>query len=153
MVEAVRTGGVVVDGGGSEKGPAGDGTAATLALPLKVRNDVIGALSLHKRADEQNWTAAEIELVQRLVDQIGTALESARLFQETRRRAAREQTIRRITEQMRKSVDVESILQSTVAEVARALGVPRAYVRLGTEDELPGADEQDAGSKPALAAD
>lgn len=153
MVEAVRTGEIVADVGVPYEGSEEDGTAPTLAMPLRVRGDVIGALSLHKHQDDEHWTAAEIELVQRLVDQIGTALESARLFQETRRRAAREQTIRRITEQMRRSVDVEAILQSTVTEVARALGVPRAYVRLGTEAELPGVAGHDAGSESTPAGD
>ena len=67
---------------------------------------------------------------------MGLALESAQFFQETQRRAAREQTIRQVTERMRSGVNVEAILQNTVTELARALGAPRAYVRLGTEEEL-----------------
>ena len=155
MLEAVRTGEPVVqtvgpsfaDGSGEDS--EGDAAAgAALALPLKVRSDVIGVLSFHKDSDEEGWAAAEIELVQRLVEQVGTTLESARLFQETQRRAAREQAIRRITERMRGAVDVEAILQNTVAELARALRVPRAYVRLGTESELLGTSAQDAESEP-----
>lgn len=158
MLEAMRTGGAVVQAVGpsvSERpGVAREGQGAegaALALPLKVRGDVIGALSLHKGRAEGGWTAAEVELVQRLVEQIGTSLESARLFQETQRRAVREQAIRRITERMRSAVDIEAILQNTVAEVARALGVPRAYVRLGTESELLGAgsDGAEGESRPA----
>ncbi len=49
---------------------------------------------------------------------------------------------------MRGAVDVEAILQNTVAELARALGVPRAYVRLGTESELLGSSTQDVESEP-----
>jgi hypothetical protein len=71
-----------------------------------------------------------------MVDQLGAALESAQLYQDTQRRAAREQAIRQITERMRSAVEVETILQNTVSELAKALGVPRAYVRLGTEAEL-----------------
>jgi GAF domain-containing protein len=149
MLEAVRTGETVVDTAGRGGRSDGGGSSA-LALPLKMRDDVIGALSLHKHPDEEGWTAAEMELAQRLVDQIGTALESARLFEETQRRATREQAIRRITEQMRSTVDIEVILQNTVAEVARTLGVPRAYVRLGTEAELldPGAQDREDGAVP-----
>jgi GAF domain-containing protein len=107
-----------------------------LALPLKVRDDTIGALGFYRDAEDGEWTSEETELVQRLVEQLGAALESAQLFQETQRRAAREQAIRQITERMRSAVDVEAILQSTVVELAKALGAPRAYVRLGTEAEL-----------------
>jgi GAF domain-containing protein len=106
-----------------------------VAIPLKVREQVVGVLGFAKDADE-TWSAAESALLERLVQQMGLALESAQFFQETQRRAAREQAIRQVTERMRSAVNVEAILQSTVTELARALGAPRAYVRLGTEEEL-----------------
>lgn len=143
MVEAVQTGHAVVRStdpvGGEplEAARPGDGAGGlALALPLRVRDDVIGVLSFYKDAKDGAWRAEEAELLQRLVEQLGAALESAQLFQETQRRAAREQAIRQVTEQMHRSVDIEAILQSTVVELAKALGVPRAYVRLGTEQEL-----------------
>ncbi len=111
-------------------------TGPALAVPLKVREDVIGVLSFHKDPGDEAWTSGETELLHRLTDQLGAALESAQLFQQTQRRAAREQVIRQVTDQMRRAVDVEAILKSTVAELAEALGVPRAYIRLGTEVEL-----------------
>ena len=119
---------------------AGDGIAhregAALALPLRVRGDVIGVLSVSKEAEGEIWTGQQVEVLQRLVDQLGAALESARLFGDTQRRAAREQAIRQVTEQVRSAVDVEEILRNAVAELARAMGAPRAYVRLGTEAGL-----------------
>jgi GAF domain-containing protein len=96
---------------------------------------VIGALGFAKDAG-QTWSPAESALLERLVQQMGSALESAQFFQETQRRAAREQAIRQVTERMRSAVNVEAILQNTATELARALGAPRAYVRLGTEAEL-----------------
>ncbi|MCL7451693.1 MAG: GAF domain-containing protein [Anaerolineae bacterium] len=111
---------------------------STLAMPLQVRGQVIGVLDAYKPKDAGGWTGDEVALLQTLVDQLGIALESARLYQETQRRASREQAIRQITENMRRSVDIETILQSTVTELAKALGAPRAYVRLGTEEQLRG---------------
>jgi GAF domain-containing protein len=138
MIETMRTGRAVVRSSEPVEGTeAGDGASGPmLALPLKVRDDVIGALSFYKDSGDAAWTDDEMELLHRLVDQLGAALESAQLFQETQRRAAREQAIRNVTEGMRRSVDMETIVQSTLAELARTLGVPRAYVRLGTEAEL-----------------
>jgi GAF domain-containing protein len=159
MIDAVRAGQVVVrsaapassddlehvagdgpeflKGEDSRAGSRGhDVRGPALALPLRVREDVIGVLSFHKDSGDEAWTSSETELLHRLTDQLGTALESAQLFQQTRRRAAREQAIRQVTGQMRRAVDVEAILKSTVAELAEVLGVPRAYIRLGTEVEL-----------------
>jgi GAF domain-containing protein len=134
-------------------GSRGDGvTSPALAVPLKVRGEVIGVLSFHKDPGDEAWTSSETELLHRLTDQLGAALESAQLFRQTQRRAAREQVIRQVTDQMRRAVDVEAILKSTVAELAEALGVPRAYIRLGTEVELLASQETepDDGHPPGL---
>jgi GAF domain-containing protein len=141
MLQAVRSGQTVfsrpVDPGSQEEEQQrGSGSSrSTMAIPLKVREQVVGALSFAKDAS-QTWSAAESALLERLVQQMGLALESAQFFQETQRRAAREQGIRQVTERMRSAVNVEAILQNTVTELARALDAPRAYVRLGTEEEL-----------------
>lgn len=150
MIEALRTGQIVVHG--PEMVPGENGAEEpVLALPLRVREDTIGALGFYKNAGDRAWTPAETVLLQRLVDQLGAALESAQLYQETQRRAAREQAIRQITERMRSAVEVETILQNTVAELAKALGVPRAYVRLGTETELLGSRKTEPGDRqPSL---
>jgi GAF domain-containing protein len=123
----------------AQMGQAVQGDAAegpSLALPLRVRDQVVGALGFYKSAPDEPWTMEEKALLETLVGQLGVALESAQLFEETQRRAAREQAIRQVTERMRAAVDVEAILQTTVAELTTALGVPRAYVRLGTETRL-----------------
>jgi GAF domain-containing protein len=137
------------DGEQSDRAAAGDGKGdSVLALPLRVRDQVIGALSFHRDAQDRPWLVEEVRLLERLVDQLGVALESAQLFQETQRRAAREQAIRQVTEQMRRSIDMETILQNTVVELAKALGVPRAYVRLGTEAELSGRHRPESDGGP-----
>jgi GAF domain-containing protein len=116
-------------------GTANDGRHR-VAVPIKVRGQVIGVLDTYKPAGSGDWSKEEIALLETIAEQLDSALEGARLYQETQRRAAREQAIRHVTEEMRRTVDVESILQNTVTELARAMGAPRAYVRLGTEHEL-----------------
>jgi len=126
-----------LDMGHTIRGNGGDNDGRrVLAVPITVRGQVIGVLDTYKPAQGSDWAEEEVNLLEAIADQVGEALESARLYQETQRRAAREQAIRHVTERMRRSVDVESILQNTVAELAKALGAPRAYIRLGTEAEL-----------------
>ncbi len=154
MLEVLRSGQPVVrtpEAGKdqhSEEDEAREGQEGpTLILPLKVRGDVIGVLGFYKESDGEVWSAEQVEVLQRLVDQLGAALESAQLFRETQRRAAREQAIRQVTEQVRRAVDVEQILRSTVTELARAMGAPRAYVRLGTEADLLVAQDPEGGER------
>jgi GAF domain-containing protein len=130
MEQALVEGRVVRSDGADDDG------RIPLAIPIKVRGEVVGVLDTYKPAEAGDWTTEELALLEDVVEQLDVALESARLHQDAQRQATREQTIRRVTEQMRRRRDVESILQSTLAELTRALGVPRAYVRLGTEDEL-----------------
>lgn len=145
MLEAMQTGQIIIQN--FEPDPASAesrdpsraqaGTAeSSLVLPLKVREDTIGILGFYKDSEDAAWTPREMEFLQRLVAQLGSTLESAQLFQESQRRAAREQAIRQVTERMRSAVEVETVLQNTIVELAKALGAPRAYIRLGTEAEL-----------------
>ncbi len=108
-----------------------------LAVPIKVRGQIVGVLDTYKPAQAGDWTTDEIALLEAIATQLDSALESARLYQETQRRALREQAIRQVTDRMRRAVDVEAILRNTVTELARVLGAPRAYVRLGIEGAMP----------------
>ncbi|MBN1659875.1 MAG: GAF domain-containing protein, partial [Anaerolineae bacterium] len=117
---------------GQGDGPDG---AHVLAVPIRVRGEVVGVIDTYKPAEAGAWTAEEIALLERIATELDPALESARLYQDTQRRAARERAIRHVTDTMRRSVEIEAILESTVVELAQTLGVPRAYIRLGTEKD------------------
>jgi GAF domain-containing protein/HAMP domain-containing protein len=145
MEQALRTGQTVQ---GDDSDASGQ---LPLAVPIKIRGEIVGVLDTYKPAGAGGWTSEEVALLEAIADQLDSALESARLFQDTQRRAAREQAIRHVTERMRRAVDVETILQTTIAELAGALGVPRAYVRLGTETELQPTPETQAPLSDRLA--
>jgi GAF domain-containing protein len=118
-------------------GDSDDGSGQyVLSVPIQVRGQVIGVLDTFKPLEAGEWTPEEVALLERIAEELDPALEGARLYQDTQRRAAREQTLRQVTERMRQAVDVEAVLQNTVIELARAMGAPRAYVRLGTEEHL-----------------
>jgi GAF domain-containing protein/HAMP domain-containing protein len=106
----------------------------TLAIPLKVRGQVIGVLDAHKPAEAGEWTAAEVALLEPLVDQLGVALDSARLYQDTRRRAARERRLAEVTARMRETLDVETVLKTAADEIYQALGLDEVVVRLVADE-------------------
>jgi PAS domain S-box-containing protein len=54
---------------------------AALALPIKLYDEVIGALGFGREGDEP-WSEDEIAIVETIVEQVGWALESQRLFDE-----------------------------------------------------------------------
>ncbi len=114
-----------------------DADKLTLSLPLKVRDQVIGAIDFQKDENGETWTADDVSLLETLTEQLGVALESARLYQDTQHRAAREQLTREITDEMRRKVDVEAVLRAAVTNLGQALRAPRTYVRLMVDDEHP----------------
>lgn len=110
--------------------PGWAGPAATLSIPLRVREQVIGVIDAHKPVGAGNWTEEEAALLQTLVDQLAVALDSARLYQDTQRRATEDRLVGDITSRIRETLDVDTVLQTALREMARALGVSKAEVRL-----------------------
>ncbi len=137
MLQAANMGQIVQVNGTKE--PA-------LAIPLKVRDQVVGALRFRKGTTGETWTAEEMALLETLVDQLGLALESARLYRDTQRRAARERLAGEIATRIRAAGDVDGILRTTVQEIRHVLGTSHGVIRLGTETQLrpPGGNEQAA---------
>jgi GAF domain-containing protein len=106
-------------------------SATSLAMPVKVRGQVIGVIDAHKPDGAGAWTTEEITLLRTLSDQLGVALESARLYQDAQRRAARERLTGEITDRMRETLDVDTVLQTAVREMRQILDLAEAEVRLG----------------------
>ncbi|MGC9395562.1 MAG: GAF domain-containing protein [Anaerolineae bacterium] len=104
---------------------AGEGD--TLAIPIRVRDQVIGVID-GRKPDGTAWSDEEISLLQTLTEQLSTALEGAQLYEDTQRRAAREQLAREITAEMRRSLDVTTVLQTALHQLQTSLGLDEAEV-------------------------
>ena len=107
-----------------------DESLATLAIPLKIHDQVIGVLDARKPAGTGGWTSDEIELLETLTGQLETALERARLYQQTRFRAAREKLTGQVGASLRQSLDVGTVLKTAAQEVRQILELPEVIVRL-----------------------
>jgi len=124
MVQAAQDGRIRHDDG--DKAPA-------VAVPLKVRDQVVGVLDFRKGEAEGAWTEAEVDLLEALADQLGAALDGARLFQDSQRRAVHEQLVGQITRRVRETLDVDTVLKTVADEMYSALGLNEVVVRLATE--------------------
>jgi GAF domain-containing protein len=103
----------------------------TLALPLRVRDQVVGALGFYKGPQDETWTEEETALLEALVGQLGVALESAQLFAETQRRATQDRLIGEVTTRMRETLDMDTVLQTAIREIGEALDIAEVEVRMG----------------------
>jgi GAF domain-containing protein len=123
----------------------------SIVIPIKLRDNVIGAFRLQKPAARGDWTDKEIELMKSIIEQVSIALEAARLFEDTQRRAERERLTGEITARMRTSNDPQEIMQIAVNELRKALNVSQAQVLL-TDDlqQLPAIADHDNGKEQKI---
>jgi GAF domain-containing protein len=111
------------------------GIPASIAVPVKFRDQVIGVIQIEASEPNRRWTEDELILIQAISDRAAFALENARLYENTILRADQEQTIADITTQIGASTDFNRILQTTIQELGRALGASRSFIQLGTRDQ------------------
>jgi GAF domain-containing protein len=104
-----------------------------LAMPVKVRGQVIGVLDARKPAGTGGWTEQEQSLLETLSDQLGVALDGARLFQETQERAARDRLVSEMTARMRETLDMRTVLETAANELYEQLGLEKVTVYLSAE--------------------
>ena len=112
------------------------GSSPTLAVPVKIRDQVIGIIHIETEEATRNWSETEIQLVQSISERAALALENARLFEDATRRAEQEETISRVTTQIGASTDFDRIMQTTIQELSLALGASRSFIQIGSPADL-----------------
>ncbi|MFQ5611421.1 MAG: GAF domain-containing protein [Anaerolineae bacterium] len=115
---------------GRGEGQASNG-GKRLSTTVLVQNQPIGWLSVEAPAD-QSWSEDEQALLKAVAEQLALKIENLRLFEETQQKATREHLTRQITEAMRAAPDVDTIIETGLTELAKALGVPRTYLKLSS---------------------
>jgi len=98
------------------------GKRAAVAVPVKLRGEVIGVLHVESNEASREWQADEISLMEAVAERAAFAMENARLFQDARRRAAKEQLISEASAKISGALNLENILQTTAEELERVLG-------------------------------
>ena len=106
---------------------AEDGSPA-LAVPIRLRDQVIGVVNIRSGESNRPWKEDEIAVVEATVERLALALENARLFEETSGRAAREHAVAEITAKIRQTNDPQAMIQTALQELKRVLGVTRVEI-------------------------
>lgn len=101
---------------------------SALAVPIKLRNQVLGVLDIH--FNSTTVSPDLIALIEGTVDRLAVSLENARLLEEIQYRAERERLVSEISSRVRTASDVDAILQVAAQEIGRSLGVSEVMVQL-----------------------
>ncbi len=118
----------------SERIAEDDGQLSTIRVPLTLREQVIGQLSLV--ADQSLLTSDDMAFIEQVTTQAALALENVRLLEETQRRAGHDRLIAEVARKARAATDVDAILRTTVGELGRALGAYDGLIKLEVQDTV-----------------
>ena len=124
VLEAIQNGEVV---SGSSNGSQEQ--RATVAVPVKLRGEVIGVIHIESNNLSRHLAQDEVSLVGAVAERAAVAMENARLFQDARRRAVKEQSISEATAKISSAMNIENILHATAEELERVLGVSEVSIR------------------------
>jgi GAF domain-containing protein len=130
VISAVQSGEVTANqpNGSKEK-------RATLAVPVKLRGEVIGILHVESGEPDKHWQDDEISLVKAVAERAAFAMENSRLFQDARRRAAKERLISEASARISGALNVENILQATAEELERVLGGAEILIQFQSKEK------------------
>lgn len=105
---------------------------ATISVPIKLRDQVLGMINLKVEGDQ---SPVEInQLINSASERLALALENARLLEEIQERADREHLVSNISDRVRSATDIDSILKTTVQELGKTMGVGEVRIQLKTRD-------------------
>lgn len=105
-----------------------DGEQHTVAVPIMLRNEVLGAIEVQVgEVTDADFT----EMVEAVAQRLAVALENIRLFEEAQEATTQEQRINMIVEGYQSAVTVDELLKITLRELGDSLGVHEGKIRLG----------------------
>jgi GAF domain-containing protein len=105
------------------------GKTPTLAIPIRLRDEVIGVIDIHI-SEEHDWDADEVDIAQAVAERLSLALETSLLLQTTQRRAQIERATSEISSRISASTQFDSILRTAAEELSRVLGGSEVLVQI-----------------------
>lgn len=101
---------------------------ANLSLPILQGERLWGLLVAHHCATPRDWQDGEVDLLQKLSNQLSIALKQSELYQQTYNIAQREKAIRRVIQAIHQSLDLDEIFATATREICQLLHLDRAEI-------------------------
>jgi GAF domain-containing protein/HAMP domain-containing protein len=116
------------------------GKPAQMAVPVKIRNEVIGVLHISTQ-QKPRWTDDEIDIAESVAEHLALAIENARLFQASADRATRERIVSDISSKISGNIYVNNILRTAAQELSQALHGSDVLIQIKTPKQASEAEE------------
>ncbi len=107
-----------------------DNGRSVIAAPLRLHDQVIGAITLEETDEARPWTEDEIALVQAVSEQVALALESARLYQMEQRRRFVADTLQEIARVVGSTLDLKEVTDRLLDQLEQLISFDLAAIHL-----------------------
>jgi GAF domain-containing protein/HAMP domain-containing protein len=108
---------------------------ASIVVPIKLRGQIIGNMSIKAPVKNRQWTNDEVNLAETISERLSIALENARLIQESQRQVIKEQTISEVTGKIGASINLKNVLQTAVEELGRSIPGSEVVIKFEKNDD------------------
>jgi len=108
------------------------GGTATLTIPIRLRDEVIGVMDI-RVPDEHEWDTDEVDIAEAVAERLSLALEASLLLKSSRRQAEIERITADISGKIGATTQFDSILRTAAEELSRVLGGSDVLVQIQSE--------------------
>jgi GAF domain-containing protein len=105
-------------------------TRSELAMPMRVRGQIIGALTVQS-TEPNEFTAELVQVLQTMADQLAIAIENAQLLAQSEARARRQLILNEVSTQLHRSANVDTIISVGLQALSEQLHGAKVKLRLG----------------------
>jgi GAF domain-containing protein len=105
------------------------GKNASLSIPIRLRNIVIGVLDIHV-PNEHKWDTDEVDIAEAVAERLSLALEASLILKSTQRQAEIERITADISTKIGATTQFDSILRTAAEELSRVLGGSEVLVQI-----------------------
>ncbi len=116
-----------------------NGETATLAVPIRLRGEVIGVIDIHV-TEEHEWEQDEVDITEAIAERLSLALEFAMLLKSTQRRAEIERVTADISGKISSSTQFDSILRIAAEELSRVFSDSEVLVQIQPPESSNGSE-------------
>ena len=113
---------------------ASESSESVLAVPLRVRGQVIGSLGV-EAGDGRGWTPEEVTLIEAVSQQVAQAIDGARLFAEAQKTALSMESLYQTSRAISSSLEEEEMIRAVLEAVYRTLNCERVLLNTVNEEK------------------
>lgn len=117
----------------------------TARIPLKLQGQVIGSIKLRRKGAMAKWAERELNLVEKVAEQVSLALENSRLVEEAQKNAQRDQIIANISNRIRETLDIDSVIRTAAEELRKVFDLKEAEINIGAPQSQPDTPKRHTG--------